>query len=1200
MATLSGNKIKDTYQSLVKFSDNGNITTSAKQLTDGFGNNSPMFVSTTQVGIGVTPESGLNLHVFGDAKIGSNLTVIGNLVVEGSTTTVGTDTLTVKDPLIVLANNNTSTDAVDIGFYGKYTPSGTTLYSGLFREALTGKYRLFKGLEVEPTTTVNTSGTGYAVASLIANLEGNVTGNLIGSVTGGTFSGTLLSNVVATTQSAGDNSTKVATTAYVDNQVGLYDTLSEVLANGNTSGANDIIIEDSQKVNYGTDSDLQIYHDGSNGFIKNTTGQLNITDSIIALRNQADNENMLYARENAQVELYYDNSIKLATTNTGITVTGDVDFTGNINIGDNQKILFGDSGDIEMFFNGSTFVIDDTVEVFGFDIDTNLIRFRGTDLYTEISNGQHTFWTNGTERFKINATEVKVSHQLNVTGDLIVDTDTLFVDVSEDSVGINTSNPSSYSKHELVITAPDEGGVTIASATDEAAYLDFSDGSGLKNFIRVDHDGDVFGYNSWGSHFFSIGEGVPAMTINSSGITIHDELISSSYATIQSHINIDATVAGDPYISFQQNGTQRASISYDDTEEAFRISTDEFFIKTGSPRVKALTIDSSQNVGIGTDDPQSKLQVTTTGYDTGTTGFRLTHAEETNYVGYARLQTPSGDPIFSLGTIDGATTYETLSMKNGNSTFAGSVTVNGGQDALTINTTDTDGPYAVWKNTTNAALGYVGNANSLAAAGNTNFAVRAITDLIFAAGVGTERMRIDSSGNSTFAGSVTTETGINLESGVLVIKNATSDSNGLRLFQDSSDASKIYNNYNGTLQLGVNNTTSLTLSSSQNSTFAGNVTASAFLTSNGSLTPSGFWGTTINAGSGSYADFALLNSATAGIMYNPTGTLNMVFQGKVGIGTNSPQQLLHISNTSGDFGAEAVLRGSTSTGTPKSEIAFKRGSSGDGAEMVLRTSNSSGTIQDVMTLDTSGNVGITGGYASSQTFQSTGSLRVSSNSTTTSGNVALELMNDATGTRYLATFTNLNGIVGSISTYSSSTSYNTSSDYRLKENVVEMTGALDRVSQLKPSRFNFIADADKTVDGFLAHEVQEIVPEAITGEKDGMRDEEYEVSPDVYEDVVHPAEEAVYETIEHPAVEEELDDEGNVIVEGKEAYTEEVLVTEAKEEWTEKVLVSEKVMGTREVPDYQGIDQSKLVPLLVGAIQELKAEIESLKSQINN
>jgi hypothetical protein len=160
-----------------------------------------------------------------------------------------------------------------------------------------------------------------------------------------------------------------------------------------------------------------------------------------------------------------------------------------------------------------------------------------------------------------------------------------------------------------------------------------------------------------------------------------------------------------------------------------------------------------------------------------------------------------------------------------------------------------------------------------------------------------------------------------------------------------------------------------------------------------------------------------------------------------------------------------------------------------------------------------------------------------------------------------------------------------------------MTGALDRVSELKPSRFNFIGE-EKIVDGFLAHEVQEIVPEAISGEKDAMRTEEYEVSPDVYEDVVHPAEEAVYETIEHPAVEEELDDEGNIIVEGKEAYTEEVLVTEAKEEWIEKVLVSEKVMGTREVPDYQGIDQSKLVPLLVGAIQEQQQLINDLKSRI--
>ena len=65
------------------------------------------------------------------------------------------------------------------------------------------------------------------------------------------------------------------------------------------------------------------------------------------------------------------------------------------------------------------------------------------------------------------------------------------------------------------------------------------------------------------------------------------------------------------------------------------------------------------------------------------------------------------------------------------------------------------------------------------------------------------------------------------------------------------------------------------------------------------------------------------------------------------------------------------------------------------------------------------------------------------------------------------------------------TQFATSSDYRLKENVNYNFDALSRVKQLKPARFNFIADAETTVDGFIAHEVSDIVPEAIIGEKDG-------------------------------------------------------------------------------------------------------------------
>ena len=74
--------------------------------------------------------------------------------------------------------------------------------------------------------------------------------------------------------------------------------------------------------------------------------------------------------------------------------------------------------------------------------------------------------------------------------------------------------------------------------------------------------------------------------------------------------------------------------------------------------------------------------------------------------------------------------------------------------------------------------------------------------------------------------------------------------------------------------------------------------------------------------------------------------------------------------------------------------------------------------------------------------------------------------------------------VGSISMTGSATSYNTTSDYRLKENIIDITDGTERVKQLKPRRFNFIEDPDNTVDGFIAHEADLIVPESVTGEKD--------------------------------------------------------------------------------------------------------------------
>ena len=82
-------------------------------------------------------------------------------------------------------------------------------------------------------------------------------------------------------------------------------------------------------------------------------------------------------------------------------------------------------------------------------------------------------------------------------------------------------------------------------------------------------------------------------------------------------------------------------------------------------------------------------------------------------------------------------------------------------------------------------------------------------------------------------------------------------------------------------------------------------------------------------------------------------------------------------------------------------------------------------------------------------------------------------------------FYNGNGLVGTIQTNGSGTSYNESSDYRLKENEVPLSDGLERLNNLKPYKFNFKNDKDNIIDGFFAHEVQEFVPNAVCGIKDG-------------------------------------------------------------------------------------------------------------------
>jgi len=118
--------------------------------------------------IGIKTDS--DLQIGGNTTIDGNATVSGNLTVNGTSTTINATTTSVEDNMLELANANTSSDTLDIGIYGNYddglSDGGATEYTGLFRDASDSTWKLFDGLEVAPTTTVNTSGTGYTLADL--------------------------------------------------------------------------------------------------------------------------------------------------------------------------------------------------------------------------------------------------------------------------------------------------------------------------------------------------------------------------------------------------------------------------------------------------------------------------------------------------------------------------------------------------------------------------------------------------------------------------------------------------------------------------------------------------------------------------------------------------------------------------------------------------------------------------------------------------------------------------------------------------------------------------------------------------------------------------------------------------------------------------------------------------------------------------
>jgi len=213
--------------------------------------------------------------------------------------------------------------------------------------------------------------------------------------------------------------------------------------------------------------------------------------------------------------------------------------------------------------------------------------------------------------------------------------------------------------------------------------------------------------------------------------------------------------------------------------------------------------------------------------------------------------------------------------------------------------------------------------------------------------------------------------------------------------------------------------------------------------------------------------------------------------GNVGIGTTSPYTKFdvngQISNrggssqstngwvnlTAGDTTHTGYVDFVQANGTSSGYIGYVTssllpiaGRSGVGLQFLSNAS-------EAMRIDTSGNllVGVTSSVNGGSAFTSSGTVMSAITASTTNTNMIV--------------FRNGNGNVGTISTNGTTTSYNTSSDYRLKENVTPMTTGLEKISALKPVNYDWISDKSAG-EGFIAHELAEVIPLAVHGAKDGV------------------------------------------------------------------------------------------------------------------
>jgi len=256
---------------------------------------------------------------------------------------------------------------------------------------------------------------------------------------------------------------------------------------------------------------------------------------------------------------------------------------------------------------------------------------------------------------------------------------------------------------------------------------------------------------------------------------------------------------------------------------------------------------------------------------------------------------------------------------------------------------------------------------------------------------------------------------------------------------------------------------------------------------------------------------------SSNLMTFRTNGANRMFidsSGNVGIGTSSPDCKLEVdAGTTASVFAPAMIITSSTGGAGGATPIDLRHSTNSSSGFRIQIAGSAGSNNAILNLIENSAMIFATNNAERMRITSAGQVAIGTTGSASGSRFVIDNPNpngtsevgwgiDTNGGGYWAytngnTYWNNTGVgdayinirykgntVGSIKTGTTNVAYNTTSDYRLKNNISNVLNAIDRVKQLKPIRFSFIVEPDKIVDGFLAHEVQEVVPEAITGTKD--------------------------------------------------------------------------------------------------------------------